>query len=54
MHDVDSQITTPLPYIFSANTQHYDIEYADDTLLLTRSSSRMQEIMNLVETEAAN
>ena len=53
IHDVDQQLSTPLPYCFAASVPYYDIEYADDTLLIARTAQRLQEILTAVETQSA-
>ena len=52
MHDVDDTLTTPLPYCYAASIPYYDIEYADDTLLIARTAARSQELLTAIEIQS--
>ena len=56
MHDVDveyEQRFGALPWVFSAASPYWDIEYADDTLLLSRSSESLNRLLHLLEIHAS-
>ena len=51
LHDVEQdyiRINGTSPWVYSANQPLWDVEYADDTVLITRSASSLQEILNLL------
>ena len=55
MHDVDDALlTTGTPMnTWSVAHPHYDLEYADDTLLLALTTPQLQKFLHTVETESA-
>ena len=51
MHDIDFsllQLNGSLPWIFSAECPLWDLEYADDTVVMARSGSLVERILHLL------
>ena len=57
MHDVETQLTQQgtqaQPWLHSQARPLWDLAYADDTVVLTRTAERCQEILKLIQTTAA-
>ena len=57
MHDVEAQLTqhgtNAQPWLHSQNRPLWDLAYADDTVVLTRTAERCQEILHLIQPTAA-
>ncbi len=55
MHDVEQDLKTEymhIPYVHSSTDPLWDLEYADDVVLMARSSKVMQSIITSIEKHA--
>ena len=50
MYDVEEY--GPVPYVFSANTPMWDLEYADDTIIFGKTATAVERFLGLSEDEA--
>ena len=58
MHDVETQLTyhhtQAQPWLHSQTRPLWDLVYADDTVVLTRTAARCQEILGFIQATAAH